>query len=92
MTIFAPSNGAFAAIANLLGMLSTQQLTSILTYHVVNGTVGYSSTLTNGAMLKTLNGGSVKVTIDGSDIFINSAKVITADVLVSNGVAHVIDK
>lgn len=92
VTIFAPTDGAFAAIANLVGTLSTEQLTTILTYHVVQGTVGYSTTLSNGAMLTTLQGGMVRVTVNGSSIFINSAKVVTPDVLVSNGVVHVIDK
>lgn len=91
MTIFAPTNDAFAAIANLVGNLTTEQLSTILTYHVVQGTVGYSTTLTNGATLTTLEGGSVRVTIDGSSIFINSAEVVLADVLVANGVVHVID-
>lgn len=92
MTILAPTNGAFAAIANLVGTLSTQQLTAILTYHVVNGTVGYSTALSNGATLTTLQGGMLRVTVNGANIFINSAKVVTPDVLVSNGVVHVIDK
>ena len=92
VTIFAPSNDAFAAIQNLAANLSTEQLSSILTYHVVQGTVGYSSSLTSGAQLTTLNDGQVTVTIDDEgDVFVNSAEVEVADVLVSNGVVHVID-
>ncbi|KAG8159393.1 hypothetical protein KVR01_011054 [Diaporthe batatas] len=91
VTIFAPSNSAFAAIQNLATNLSTEQLSSILTYHVVQGTVGYSSSLTSGAQLETVNGGQVTVTIDDGDVFVNSAEVQVADVLVSNGVVHVID-
>ncbi|KAJ4423308.1 hypothetical protein N0V82_002035 [Gnomoniopsis sp. IMI 355080] len=91
ITVFAPENSAFASIANLVSTLSTQQLTSILEYHVVNGTVGYSSTLSNGESIPTLQGGSVKVTITNGNIFINSAEVVVPDVLIANGVAHVID-
>lgn len=91
VTIFAPSNAAFAAIQNLAANLSTEMLSSVLTYHVVQGTVGYSSSLTSGAMLTTLNGGQVTITIDQGNVFVNSAEVTTADVLVSNGVVHVID-
>lgn len=91
--MFAPDNEAFASIQNLVSTLSTQQLTSILTYHVVEGTVGYSTSLTNGATLSTVEGATVRVTIeDDSDIFVNSAEVEVANVLLSNGVAHVIDK
>jgi uncharacterized surface protein with fasciclin (FAS1) repeats len=91
VTIFAPSNSAFASIQNLAANLSTEQLSSILTYHVVQGTVGYSSSLTSGLQLTTLNNGQVTITIDDGDVFVNSAEVQVADVLVSNGVVHVID-
>jgi uncharacterized surface protein with fasciclin (FAS1) repeats len=91
VTIFAPSNAAFEAIGSAVGSLTTDQLTSILTYHVVVGTVGYSTTLTN-TTLKTVNGGSVTITVEDGSIFVNSARVIIPDVLVANGVVHVIDK
>lgn len=91
MTIFAPTNDAFAAVANVVAGLSTEQLTSILTYHVVQGTVAYSTTLQNTS-ITTLQGGSIRVSISGSNVFINSAQVVLADVLVSNGVVHVISR
>ena len=56
------------------------------------GTVGYSSTLMNGTMLKTMAGNNVTISIDNGTVFVNSAKVILPDVLVANGVVHVIDK
>ncbi|KAK4987995.1 hypothetical protein LTR50_004214 [Elasticomyces elasticus] len=90
VTIFAPSNNAFGAIGSALPNLTTSQLTSILTYHVVQGTVGYSSLLRN-TTLKTVNGGNVSITVEGGNVFVNSARVIIPDVLVSNGVVHVID-
>lgn len=91
VTIFAPSNAAFAAIGSALGNLSVSQLASILTYHVTVGTVGYSTILTN-TMLKTVNGGSVTITVEDGSVFVNYAKVIIPNVLVANGVVHVIDK
>ncbi|PMD42825.1 Fasciclin-domain-containing protein, partial [Hyaloscypha variabilis F] len=90
VTIFAPSNAAFQAIGSAVGTLSTAQLASILEYHVVSGTVGYSSLLTN-TTLKTVNGESVTITVENGTVFVNSAKVITPNVLVANGVVHVID-
>jgi uncharacterized surface protein with fasciclin (FAS1) repeats len=68
------------------------QVTDILTYHVVNGTVGYSSTLKNGTSLMTLEGGNITITINNGSVFVNDAKVIVSDVLVAGGVVHVIDK
>lgn len=91
VTIFAPSNAAFAAIQNLAANLTTEQLSAVLTYHVVQGTVGYSSALTSGMMLPTVQGGRVTITLNDGNVFVNSAEVEVADVLVSNGVVHVID-
>lgn len=93
MTIFAPTNAAFGAIASTVSTLTTAQLATVLQYHVVQGTVGYSSALTSGQTIPTVDGGAtVRVTINGANIRINSANVAVADVLVSNGVAHVIDR
>jgi uncharacterized surface protein with fasciclin (FAS1) repeats len=90
VTIFAPSNAAFQAIGSALGDLSVEDLTGILTYHVINGTVGYSSTLSN-TTLTTLNGEDVTITVIDGNVYVNSAMVIVPDVLVANGVVHVID-
>lgn len=90
LTIFAPSNDAFQAIGSAVGNLSMEQVASILQYHVIVGTVGYSSTLMNMS-LETVQGGNVTITVTDDGVFVNSAKVIIPDVLVSNGVVHVID-
>jgi hypothetical protein len=90
VTIFAPSNAAFQAIGSAVGTLSAAQLAQILEYHVINGTVGYSSSLTNST-LTTLSGGSVTITVENGTVYVNSARVIVPDVLVANGVVHVID-
>ena len=38
-----------------------------------------------------MNGESLTITLSNGTVFVNSAKVVTPDVLVSNGVVHVID-
>ncbi|KAL2063947.1 hypothetical protein VTL71DRAFT_4441 [Oculimacula yallundae] len=90
VTIFAPSNDAFGAIGSALPNLTTEALSGILTYHVVQGTVGYSSLLSN-TTLPTVNGGNVTITVVNGTVFVNSAKVTIPDVLVAGGVVHVID-
>ncbi|KAM0429743.1 hypothetical protein ACHAPT_006349 [Fusarium lateritium] len=90
ITVFAPNNGAFADIGSVVGNLSDDDLESILKYHVINGTVGYSSTLKNGT-LKTSEGEEVTIAIHDGDVFVNEAKVVIPDVLIANGVLHVID-
>jgi len=90
LTIFAPNNGAFEDISSALGNLTAEEAASILQYHVINGTVAYSSTLSNGSV-PTLGGGNVTITIIDGEVFVNRARVVTADVLIANGVLHVLD-
>ncbi|KAH9822843.1 TGF beta induced protein ig-h3 precursor [Teratosphaeria destructans] len=90
LTIFAPTNAAFEAIGSGLANLSTADLTSILEYHVLNGTVAYSSLLSN-TTVTTLAGGTLTVTIEDGAVFVNAARVVNADILLSNGVLHVLD-
>ncbi|RAL65352.1 hypothetical protein DID88_000920 [Monilinia fructigena] len=64
VTIFAPSNEAFEKIGNTVAALPVTQLIEILKYHVINGTVGYSTFLTTGLAnesLPTLMGQSLTV-------------------------------
>ncbi len=42
-------------------------------------------------MLKSMAGMNLTITMNNGTIFVNSAKVVTPDVLVANGVIHVID-
>jgi uncharacterized surface protein with fasciclin (FAS1) repeats len=92
ITIFAPNNAALQAIGGGLANLTPDQITDVLTYHaVVAATPGYSSGLRNGTVLKALNGKDLTITINGGRVFVNNARVITPDVLIANGVVHVID-
>ncbi|KAI8937167.1 hypothetical protein NX059_006379 [Plenodomus lindquistii] len=91
LTIFAPNNEAIQNIGSALANLTTDQITDVLTYHVVSG-LGYSSGLENGTELVTVNGESLTVTIGEGGIFVNNARVVVSDVLIANGVVHVIDE
>ena len=90
LTIFAPTNAAFAAISSAVGGLSKAEAASILEYHVINGTVAYSSSLGNGSVA-TAAGTKLDIAVEDGAIFVNSARVIIADILFSGGVIHVID-
>ncbi|KAN0112317.1 Fasciclin domain containing protein [Hyaloscypha variabilis] len=95
VTIFAPSNAAFQAIGSATSSLTTNELSSILEYHVIAGTVGYSTLLTSGLANETLPTvlGGEEVAIESVDkkVFVNSAQVTITDIIVANGVMHVID-
>lgn len=94
-TIFAPTNAAFAAlpagtVENLLKPENKEMLTGILTYHVVAGNV-MAADLSDGQIVKTLNGQDLKVSIKDGKVMINGANVTAADLAGSNGVIHVLD-
>lgn len=94
-TVFAPTDAAFAALPkgtleDLLKPENKAKLASILTYHVVPGKV-LSKDLKDDMKAKTVQGGEVKIDLDGGPK-VNDAKVVTPDVAADNGVIHVIDK
>jgi len=94
-TVFAPTDEAFAALPkgtleSLLDPANKDQLTAILTYHVVPGKV-MSTDLSNDMMATTVQGSDVTIMTEGG-VMVEDANVVTADVEASNGVIHVIDK
>ncbi|TKX22526.1 fasciclin domain-containing protein 4 [Elsinoe australis] len=92
ITVFAPSNAAFQNIASVLSNATRETITSVLTYHVVNSSVIFSTDLRDGAQVPTLNGGSLTINQEGDNFFVNGALISTPNVLVENGVVHVIDQ
>lgn len=94
-TVFAPTDEAFAALPEgtvdtLLKPENKDQLTAILTYHVVPGKV-LSTDLTDDMTAATVQGGDITIDLD-SGVMVNDANVVNADIMASNGVIHVIDK
>jgi uncharacterized surface protein with fasciclin (FAS1) repeats len=92
-TVFAPTNAAFAALpAGVLDALllpeNKDTLVKILTYHVVPGTV-LAADIADGDVA-TVEGQNVTLST-ANGVTVNGANVVTADVLASNGVIHVID-
>jgi len=91
LTIFAPTDVAFAALGLNPGNIATVPgLADILLYHVVAGKV-YSSMLTPG-FVPTLNGAAVEVTFNGRTPFINGAHLPARNIEALNGVVHISDK
>ncbi|MDZ4794396.1 MAG: fasciclin domain-containing protein [Bacteroidota bacterium] len=93
-TVFAPTNEAFAklpagTVEELIKPENIEKLAAILTYHVVAGKA-LSSDLSDGQLIKTVNGQEVTVSI-GDTVKVDGAVVVTADLEASNGVIHVID-
>ena len=106
-TVFAPTNSAFEKLPDGtvedLTTNNTEQLGSILTYHVVEGSVD-AATLTQaiadageeGYTINTVNGGTLTAMMDGENVVLtdaagNRATVTQTDVAASNGTIHAID-
>ncbi|MEO1021816.1 MAG: fasciclin domain-containing protein [Bacteroidota bacterium] len=91
-TVFAPTDAAFDLLPDgLLASLTPAQLSEILQYHVLNGEVA-STALDPTQAPSTLTGESVFVTREGTNVTVNQASVVTADVNVTNGIIHAIDR
>ena len=94
-TVFAPTDEAFAklpegTVKSLLKPENKQNLTAILTYHVVSGDVKAADVIKLSSA-KTLNGQSVTIKVVGDKVLINGATVVKADIAATNGTIHVID-
>ena len=60
--------------------------------HIVPNFVGYLPALTNGLKLLTQAGTIITVTVEGNDFYLNNAKIIAPNLILENGVAHVLDQ
>ncbi|MFI6502912.1 fasciclin domain-containing protein [Nonomuraea typhae] len=93
ITVFAPTDDAFAAIpkAALDKVLADKEtLTKILTYHVVAGRKAPAEL--SSADLKTLEGGTVRVKGSGTAYTVNDANVVCGNVPTGNATVYIIDK
>jgi len=106
-TVFAPTNDAFAKIdeATLTELTTndTETLGTILTYHVVEGSVDAATLIAaiegageGGYTVNTVNGGTLTANlVDGAVVLTDAAggtsTVTATDVEASNGLVHVID-
>lgn len=95
-TVFAPTDDAFSAIpkeaiADLLKPENKEKLQSILTYHVVSGSV-MAADVVKLTSAETVNGQEVTVAVKDGAVTVDGANVVATDVKCSNGVIHIIDK
>ena len=94
-TIFAPANAAFEAIPadTLQAVLADQeQLTSILTYHVIAGEQMSSDDLVEAGSAVTVQGDELQFTEEGGSLVVNgSANGVCVDVPTANATVHIID-
>lgn len=92
LTVFAPTNAAFAALPTSVVdylLANPDVLTSILSYHVVSGSMMTADVMTGE--VASLQGSSLNVVVSDMGVMVNNATVVTADIAASNGVIHVVD-
>ena len=106
-TVFAPTNDGFSklpagTVESLLKPESKDQLTGVLTYHVVAGKFEAAAVIdaiskNNGKFtVTTVQGGTIDLSIKDGNVILSDANggtatVVIADVAASNGVIHAID-
>lgn len=94
-TVFAPTDEAFAklpkgTLEDLLKPANKAKLQSILTYHVVPGTV-MAADVAKLHTAKTVEGQNVTIKATGGKVMVDAANVTKTDIVASNGVIHMID-
>ena len=99
VTVFAPTDEAFAALLTELGataeqLLAREDLTTILTYHVLSGAVDAETAVSVApGYVDTLSGFSAAV-VPGEEagtLMVNDANIVLTDLVGTNGIIHVID-
>lgn len=99
VTIFAPRNAAFdsllkyqdvADLTALVSALTAEGVTGILQAHIVADSL--PADLLEAKAYPTLNASStVTITKEGDNVFANGAQVVQPNIIVGNGVIHIID-
>lgn len=97
VTVFLPDTKAFQRLAGRFENEDRSAFRYILKYHIIPGQVLHAWQLINGSDLPTYSRGpgkipnNITITRSGNSIYPNSAQVVQTDMLISNGVVHVID-
>jgi uncharacterized surface protein with fasciclin (FAS1) repeats len=98
LTVFAPTDAAFATLLADQGLTAQQLLASpdlpgILEQHILGTTVdSLTAYASNGGTVANLAGTTLNVDIQNNALVIEGSNVTEAQVEASNGVIHVIDK
>jgi uncharacterized surface protein with fasciclin (FAS1) repeats len=90
ITCLTPTNHAFEEAGSPDITAPETGLNSILDAHTIDGAV-YTTGLQSGQILQSQANATIVVTIIDGTVYFNNAKVLRANVVTNNGVAHVLD-
>ena len=94
-TVFAPTDDAFSRVPGTRRdslLRDPAALEALVRNHVVEGRFSASQASSGARGMSFLGGGAIKAVNDGSQLRINGAQVIKADMAASNGMIHVINQ
>ncbi|KAJ9118682.1 hypothetical protein QFC22_003902 [Naganishia vaughanmartiniae] len=95
ITVFAPTDGAISDAGAVMLPLNTTQVQTLLSNHVINGTVAYSSVL-NKDNYTSVEGELFKFSANTTGAYVTSggttARLLAIDIPIANGVVHIIDR
>ncbi|KAI1088098.1 FAS1 domain-containing protein [Rostrohypoxylon terebratum] len=86
VTVFLPSNEAIS-VSN-----SSIPASQLVSNHVIAGTVAYLPDLKDGDVLKTQQGETLSISIRAGKYYVNGGLITQANLILENGVAHVVNK
>jgi hypothetical protein len=98
IAVFIPTNDAFIKVGSQLKHMSVEELSTLMQFHMVPDTAYFTTNLSDGDSLNTLaftpytNGIDIRVDEDDGELHANNARVTTANILLSNGVAHLVNR
>ncbi|MDL1899901.1 DUF4397 domain-containing protein [Anaerolineae bacterium CFX9] len=93
-TLLAPTDDAFAAALEALGLTAedlladTETLTEILTYHVIPGRYFFRN-LTGGPTVETLQGDTITFNLERGVFTAEGVQILDVDNVASNGIVHI---
>lgn len=95
VTLFAPTDEAFdkledGTVAALLESENKEQLINLLSYHVIDSEVTFS-TATGLSRATALNEEELSIRVQQGALYLNDSRVIENDIATANGLIHVID-
>jgi uncharacterized surface protein with fasciclin (FAS1) repeats len=92
VTFFIPTDLALEEISSVLATANQSTLQSVLSYHLIQDNIIFSPSLSN-TTVPTVGGQDLTITVaDDGSVFVNQAKVILPNVILYEGVAHIIDR
>jgi uncharacterized surface protein with fasciclin (FAS1) repeats len=94
-TVFAPTDAAFQAFAQLAGtstldLLYASSLNDIVGSHIIESR-NLIADISNGTQLPNYANEILQMTVNSEGVFVNGIEITVTDVLAYNGVVHVID-